>query len=132
VSHKYHFWVLRGIKPRHMRTKFGKYQRCHPLKAPFKRKNYSCRKRSIFYPFRRSYQSRRDKLTERHPHLFLYRIFLWFAVSVLTAPVTHQDLDLQKNESFSSVTLPVKAGSRKSSVPDRVQETEKESRGRWF
>jgi hypothetical protein len=43
------------------------------------------------------------------------------AVSVLTAPVTHQALDLQKNEGPSSA-IPVRfCGPRKSSVPGRVQ-----------
>ena len=49
-------------------------------------------------------------------------VSLRFAVSVLTAPVTHQVLDLQKNESSSPLRpLSRKAGPRKSSVPGRVQ-----------
>ena len=39
----------------------------------------------------------------------------------LTAPVTHQDQGLQKNEISSSATLVRFCGPRKSSVPDCVQ-----------
>ena len=37
------------------------------LKAPFKRKKYSYRKRSLFFPFRRSYRSGRNKSIESSP-----------------------------------------------------------------
>ena len=54
-------------------------------------------------------------------HLFTFAVVsLGLSVSVLTAPVTHQDQGLQKNWFFSAT--PVRfCGPRKSSVPGRVQ-----------
>jgi len=70
------------------------------LKAPVKRVKYSYRKGSIFFPFRRLYRSGR---INRVIPIFPFAVVpLGFVVSGLTAPVTHQDQGLQKNESSSS------------------------------
>jgi len=55
------------------------------LKAPFKRKKYSTRKRSIFLPFRRSYRSGRDKSIESSPSLPLPCFLLGLQGEVLKA-----------------------------------------------